>query len=119
MVELTPEIMNWLIGTFCGGMIFGAALGLLGGWRGARGVFKNQVPEYDITSLDIMLQPIPVRAAKLCLDCDVLFNTTLIHCPRCGGGAWAWLSNWIKPPVHDPSDSDLELMYPGIKEGGD
>lgn len=117
MVEITPEIMSLVIGALVGGMFLGAVLGLLGGWIGARNVFKNAVPEYDMESLDIALQPIPVRAAKLCLDCDVLFNTTLVHCPRCSGGAWAWLSNWIKPPVYNPSDSDLELVYPGELEG--
>lgn len=119
MVELTPEIMSWVVGALVGGMFLGAALGLLGGWIGARNVFKNRLPEYDMESLNIAMQPIPVRAAKLCIDCDVLFNTTLTACPICTGGAWAWLSNWIQPPVFDPSDGDLELMYPGIQEGGD
>ena len=48
-------------------------------------------------SLDIMLQPIPVTAAKICLDCDVLFNTNLTACPRCASLVWEWLSKWMTP----------------------
>lgn len=97
MVEVTSDVMNWIILSLVSGMFFGAALGLLGGWIGARNIFKNAVPEYDMESLDIMLQPIPVTAAKICLDCDVLFNTNLTACPRCASLVWEWLSKWMTP----------------------
>lgn len=130
---VTAEIISWILTGMAVGIAIGAACGGIIGYIVTRGYYRNQFPEYDPESFDITLQPIPVRAAKYCVDCDVLFNTNLTNCPICTSGAWAWLANWIMPPVREPSDGDLEKMYskdrccqtrgdsdcPCCEEGGD
>ena len=35
-----------------------------------------------------------LQGTKICIDCEEMFRDEP-RCPKCGSGAWVWLSSWI------------------------
>ena len=57
---------------------------------------------------------IPLAMARLCLDCDLVYNNGRdSSCPKCTSTSWVYASHWLALPETE----QLELVYPGAAEG--
>ena len=43
------------------------------------------------------LEAIPLGRAAMCMCCFAIINSRNQTCPKCGGGHFRHLANWIKP----------------------
>jgi len=44
-----------------------------------------------------------LRKAKICLNCDEVFEGAV--CPKCTAESWRWLAAWLQP-AYDPPKQD-------------
>jgi hypothetical protein len=67
--------------------------------------------------------PIPLQNARLCLDCDTVFEEA--QCPACGSTSFFPLSRWVRPameseglPVNRKNAKKVSLLLAGSALAG-
>lgn len=99
MVELTPDLISWLLAGVATGIAIGATFGGILGYIITRDYYKKA--DYDEMPPADWSPPLGMDLveAKLCLDCDLAYARSRDStCPRCASSVWVYISHWLKLP---------------------
>ena len=100
--------------SFLAGISFAVVFGFLG--LGLYRIVTGKIAEEPVTIEAIGM---PLARARLCLDCDLIYNNGRDRsCPKCASLIWVYVNHWLTLPDGIAEQlGALELVYPGAKEG--